>query len=169
MFSETFSFRRRCFPVIAPGSNVGKQHFHNISLCALYIDVDPFTLAFYFVLVQPDIGLYPDFNLKVFLSLSMTVNTKLSYSENIKVASWIPQNDVLGHSKTKLLFGHAGGNGMIESLYHGVPMVCAPFYADQFDNALIAKTVGFAKIIDLDKTTADELVSIILKVLSDQR
>lgn len=58
---------------------------------------------------------------------------------------------------------------MMESLYHGVPMVCAPFYADQFDNALIAKTVGFAKIIDLDKTTADELVSIILKVLSDQR
>ena len=55
--------------------------------------------------------------------------------DNVKVSSWLPQNDILGHPKTRLFIGHAGMNGMLEAAYHGVPMICVPFFGDQFDNS----------------------------------
>lgn len=61
----------------------------------------------------------------------------------------MPQNDVLGHPKTRLFIGHAGLNGIFESIYHGVPMLCSPFFGDQFDNARAAKHAGFAEVLRL--------------------
>ena len=57
----------------------------------------------------------------------------------------------------------------MEAAYHGVPMICAPFFGDQYDNAYIAKRKGFADIVNLDTITADELVDIIDRVISNQR
>ena len=90
-------------------------------------------------------------------------------SDNVKLMSWLPQNDILGHPKTRLFIGHAGLNGMLESTYHGVPMICSPFFADQFDNARIAKRVGFAETVNLETTSAEEFVSLIHKVLTQSR
>lgn len=81
----------------------------------------------------------------------------------------MPQNDVLGHPKTRLFIGHAGLNGIFESIYHGVPMICSPFFGDQFDNARDAKHAGFAEVLRLGETTAEQLVSAIHKVLTDPR
>ena len=58
---------------------------------------------------------------------------------------------------------------MLESTYHGVPMICSPFFGDQFDNARIAKQVGFAEEVDLETTSAEEFASLIRKVLSQPR
>lgn len=96
-------------------------------------------------------------------------STKVKLSNNIKVASWLPQNDILGHNKTKLFINHGGGHGLMEAAYHGVPMICAPFFGDQYDNAYITKRKGFAEIVDLDTIAADELVDIINRVISNQR
>ena len=93
----------------------------------------------------------------------------LVMSENIKIASWLPQNDILGHPKTRLFFGHAGLNGMLESTYHGVPMICSPFFGDQFDNAYTAKNVGFAEVLHLRGATSEQLFSVIQTVLTDPR
>ena len=57
----------------------------------------------------------------------------------------------------------------METAYHGVPMICTPFFGDQHDNAYIAKRKGFAEVVNLDTITADELVDIINRVLSNQR
>ena len=81
----------------------------------------------------------------------------------------MPQNDVLGHPKTRLFIGHAGLNGMFESIYHGVPMILSPFFGDQFDNARFAKDAGFAEVLPVKKATAEELISVIHKVLMDSR
>ena len=81
----------------------------------------------------------------------------------------MPQNDLLGHPKTRLFIGHAGLNGMFESIYHGVPMILSPFFGDQFDNARTAREAGFAEALPLKKATAEELVSVIHKVLTDSR
>ena len=50
---------------------------------------------------------------------------------NMKVMSWLPQNDILGHPKTKLFITHCGNNGQMEALYHGVPMIGFPMWTDQ--------------------------------------
>ena len=99
----------------------------------------------------------------------MAGTSKVSVSDNVKVSSWLPQNDILGHPKTRLFIGHAGLNGIFESTYHGVPMICSPFFGDQFVNAQIAKQVGFAEIVDLEATSAEDFVSLIHKVLTQPR
>ena len=83
--------------------------------------------------------------------------------------SWLPQNDILGHPKTRLFIGHAGINGILETTYHGVPMICSPFFGDQFDNARMVKRAGFGEVVDLAATSSEELVNLIRKVLSEPR
>ena len=104
--------------------------------------------------------------MKIFLP---TGTSKVSVSDNVKLLSWLPQNDILGHPKTRLFIAHAGMNGMLESTYHGVPMICSPFFGDQFDNARIAKQAGFGEVVDLDTTSAEDFVSLIHKVLNQPR
>ncbi|CAH3019173.1 unnamed protein product, partial [Porites evermanni] len=104
---------------------------------------------------------------KIIWKLSEESSLALVMSENIKIASWPPQNDILGHPKTRLFFGHAGLNGILESTYHGVPMICSPFFGDQFDNAYTAKNVGFAEVLHLRGATSEQLFSVIQTVLTD--
>lgn len=100
---------------------------------------------------------------------ALPAETKIDLSSNIKVASWLPQNDILGHNQTKLFINHGGANGLMEAAYHGVPMICAPFFGDQYDNAHLARRKGFAEVVNLDTITADELVEVIIKVISNHR
>ena len=93
----------------------------------------------------------------------------VSVSDNIKLMSWLPQNDILGHPKTRLFIGHAGINGIVESTYHGVPMILAPFFGDQFYNANTMKQSGLAEVVNWWSMSSEEFVSLIQKVLSDPR
>ena len=99
----------------------------------------------------------------------LTGTSQVSVSDNVKLLSWLPQNDILGHPKTRLFIGHAGLNGMLESTYHGVPMICSPFFGDQPMNAQMAKQSGFAEVVDLEATSAEDFVSLIHKVLTQPR
>ena len=58
---------------------------------------------------------------------------------------------------------------MMQAVYHGVPMVFAPFFEDQFDNAHTAKWFGIAEVVDLDLVTADELTEVLVTVMSTPR
>ena len=100
---------------------------------------------------------------------SLIGTSKLSLSDNVKLMSWLPQNDILGHPKTRLFIGHAGLNGILETTYQAVPIICSPFFGDQFDNAHMAKRAGFGEIVDLEATSSEEFFNLILKVLSQPR
>ncbi|KAL9988927.1 hypothetical protein ACROYT_G003422 [Oculina patagonica] len=91
----------------------------------------------------------------------------LNLGKNIKNASWLPQNDILGHPKTRLFIGHAGMNGMLQAAYHGVPMICVPFFGDQFDNSIAAKHFGIAEILYKESITKETLVNAINTVLNN--
>ncbi|KAJ7354996.1 UDP-glucuronosyltransferase 1-1 [Desmophyllum pertusum] len=58
-------------------------------------------------------------------------NLLSSKTSNIKAVDWMPQNDVLGHVKTKVFLSHLGHNSMYEAAYHGVPIVGFPMWSDQ--------------------------------------
>ncbi|KAM6980572.1 UDP-glucuronosyltransferase 2B31-like [Aplochiton taeniatus] len=45
---------------------------------------------------------------------------------NTLFVDWMPQNDLLGHPKTKVFVSHGGTNGIFESIYHGVPIITIP-------------------------------------------
>ena len=89
--------------------------------------------------------------------------------EKILTSPWLPQNDLLGHPNTKVFVSHCGKNGQYEALYHAVPVVAAPMFADQGYNAERMRVKGFSETIDLRTITASDLKDIIVKVATQRR
>ncbi|XP_040273897.1 UDP-glucuronosyltransferase 2A1-like isoform X1 [Bufo bufo] len=87
--------------------------------------------------------------------------------ENTILYDWIPQNDLLGHPKTKAFITHGGTNGIYEAIYHGVPMVGIPLFADQPDNIIHMKTKGMAVMLDINKMQSQELVDAVNTVINN--
>ncbi|GAB2221968.1 hypothetical protein Droror1_Dr00013165 [Drosera rotundifolia] len=52
------------------------------------------------------------------------------------VDSWAPQVEVLAHGATGGFVTHCGWNSVLEAVWHGVPMVAWPLYAEQKTNKL---------------------------------
>lgn len=50
---------------------------------------------------------------------------------NVMVRHWMPQSDILAHENIVLFITHGGVFGKQEGIYHGVPMLFIPLYADQ--------------------------------------
>ncbi|XP_067295655.1 UDP-glucuronosyltransferase 2C1-like isoform X3 [Pseudorasbora parva] len=88
--------------------------------------------------------------------------------ENTRIYKWIPQNDLLGHPKTRAFITHGGTNGIYEAIYHAVPMVGIPLFGDQPDNLAHMKAKGVAVIMDNIKTMQpQELVDGLNAIIND--
>lgn len=93
----------------------------------------------------------------------------VSVPENVLVSSWLPQNDILGHSRTKLFITHCGNNGQYEALYHAVPMIGMPFFAEQDHNCFRAAVKGLSLSMSVHDFTADELRRNIIEVIENPK
>ncbi|XP_016529711.1 UDP-glucuronosyltransferase 2A1-like isoform X1 [Poecilia formosa] len=87
---------------------------------------------------------------------------------NTRIFSWIPQNDLLGHPKTKAFITHGGTNGIYEAIYHGIPMVGIPMFADQPDNMVHMEAKGAAVIQNLNFMTTESLRDAIKSVINNK-
>ncbi|XP_041467623.1 UDP-glucuronosyltransferase 1A7-like [Lytechinus variegatus] len=87
--------------------------------------------------------------------------------ENIKVLTWLPLQDVLGHPKTRLLVYHGGNNGFLEAVYHGVPLVVMPLIGDQIDVAARVKTMGLGTTLDKMQLSADYIYQTLSEALQN--
>nr|ADC91957.1 UDP glucuronosyltransferase 2 family polypeptide b1 isoform 4 [Danio rerio] len=88
--------------------------------------------------------------------------------ENTRIYKWMPQNDLLGHPKTRAFITHGGTNGIYEAIYHGVPMVGIPLFGDQPDNMVHMTTRGAAVVVDSIKSMQpQELVDKLNTVIND--
>ncbi|XP_067450439.1 UDP-glucuronosyltransferase 2A1-like isoform X1 [Thunnus thynnus] len=86
---------------------------------------------------------------------------------NTLLADWMPQNDLLGHPKMKLLVSHGGTNGIYEAIYHGIPIVGIPFVFDQADNLSRLKAKGVAKVLDVSELDRKTFQNTIQEVLNE--
>lgn len=111
--------------------------------------------------------------MQAFSRLSESVVARLPQLEgvevptNVKLVSWLPQNDLLGHQNTKLFITHCGVSGLHEALYHGVPIIGFPLFADQHLNCRSASRKDFGLILDIHSFTADELYATIIEVIKN--
>ncbi|XP_042344154.1 UDP-glucuronosyltransferase 2A2-like isoform X2 [Plectropomus leopardus] len=87
---------------------------------------------------------------------------------NTRVYDWIPQNDLLGHPKTRAFITHGGSNGIYEAIYHGVPMVGIPMFVDQPDNMVHMKVKGAAIILNLNFMKTEDLRDAVNAVINDK-
>ncbi|XP_052591882.1 UDP-glucuronosyltransferase 2B31-like isoform X2 [Peromyscus californicus insignis] len=86
---------------------------------------------------------------------------------NTRLYKWIPQNDLLGHPKTRAFITHGGTNGIYEAIYHGIPVVGIPLFGDQFDNVVRMKTKGAGVRLDFLTMSSTDLVDALKTVTDD--
>ncbi|XP_067096907.1 UDP glucuronosyltransferase 5 family, polypeptide E1 [Osmerus mordax] len=87
---------------------------------------------------------------------------------NTMLVDWLPQNDLLGHPKTKAFVTHGGTNGIYEAIYHGVPMLGLPLIFDQFDNMVRLKSRGVAKVLDVTALEEETLTQSLRDILNEK-
>lgn len=51
-----------------------------------------------------------------------------------RMVGWSPQKKILSHSSVACFISHCGWNSTLESVGNGIPMLCWPYFADQFLN-----------------------------------
>ncbi|CAG2061476.1 unnamed protein product, partial [Timema podura] len=86
---------------------------------------------------------------------------------NVEVRKWLPQNDILGHPNIRLFITHAGLLSTQEAIYHGVPILGVPFFADQYTNINKAKDQGFGEKVEFLTLTTEILLAKIQKILQN--
>uniref|UniRef100_A0A8C6XN74 UDP-glucuronosyltransferase n=1 Tax=Naja naja TaxID=35670 RepID=A0A8C6XN74_NAJNA len=77
---------------------------------------------------------------------------------NTRTYDWIPQNDLLGHPKTKAFITHGGTNGIYEAIYHAIPIVGIPLFADQIDNIILVYKLSSEIEIQLSEIHHAQLI-----------
>ncbi|XP_055023548.2 UDP-glucuronosyltransferase 2A1 [Misgurnus anguillicaudatus] len=88
---------------------------------------------------------------------------------NTLIVDWLPQNDLLGHPKTKAFVTHGGTNGIYEAIYHGVPMLGLPLIFDQFDNMVRLQAKGVARVLDVTALDVDTLAQALKDILDENQ
>ncbi|XP_053332925.1 UDP-glucuronosyltransferase 2C1-like isoform X2 [Clarias gariepinus] len=84
---------------------------------------------------------------------------------NTLIMDWIPQNDLLGHPKTRVFVAHGGTNGIQEAIYHGVPIVGFGLVWDQPDNLAKMRVKGVAKNVNFATVDKESFLLTVKEVL----
>ncbi|XP_047426287.1 UDP-glucuronosyltransferase 2B20-like [Mugil cephalus] len=93
----------------------------------------------------------------------------VSLGNNTMLVEWLPQNDILGHPKTKVFITHGGTNGIYEAIYHGVPILGIPLIFDQDDNMVRLKARGVAEIVEVTMLDVKTLTSALQNILDPEK
>lgn len=89
--------------------------------------------------------------------------------DNVKLMSWLPQQDLLGHPKARLFITHGGLFSNQEAVYHGVPLIALPVFADQPINAQKIHDDGYGILLNWDNLTEQTLYESIQETLINPR
>lgn len=83
------------------------------------------------------------------------LSEKNSTRPHIRRVHWLPQTDLLYHSKTRAFVSHGGLKSVLESVCAKVPFVALPQFAEQFRNAGIIRAKNLGVFLDKFKLTSD--------------
>ncbi|XP_060236837.1 UDP-glucuronosyltransferase 2B17-like isoform X1 [Meriones unguiculatus] len=86
---------------------------------------------------------------------------------NTRVYKWLPQNDLLGHPKTKAFITHGGANGIYEAIHHGIPMIGIPLFGEQHDNIAHMVAKGAAVALNIRTMSKSDLLNALEAVIDN--
>lgn len=116
--------------------------------------------------------MYKDMFLEAFRSLPQRIVWKyeghdLELPPNVMTKPWLPQQDLLGHSKTRLFISHCGNLGTQEAKYHGVPILAVPLTFDQHRNAARLAKKGCGTVLNWENLSLTNIVDKVDELLKD--
>ncbi|CAD6195345.1 unnamed protein product [Caenorhabditis auriculariae] len=88
---------------------------------------------------------------------------------NLLVRPWLPQQDLLGHPKCAAHVSHGGLNSVIESVWHGVPVVGLPLTSRGYDNLLRVTARNAGVMVEKEDFNREGITSAITKVVKDPK
>ncbi|XP_018024289.1 UDP-glucosyltransferase 2-like [Hyalella azteca] len=91
----------------------------------------------------------------------------LDLPPNVLTRPWLPQQDILGHPKTRVFISHCGIMGAQEAKYHGVPVLAVPIAFDQHRNAARMVRQKVAISLSWNTVTADQIVDALNILVND--
>eukprot|EP00090_Calanus_glacialis_P024879 TRINITY_DN38607_c0_g1_i1.p1 TRINITY_DN38607_c0_g1~~TRINITY_DN38607_c0_g1_i1.p1 ORF type:complete len:264 (-),score=82.07 TRINITY_DN38607_c0_g1_i1:122-913(-) len=117
--------------------------------------------------VSAFIGAFGKLSQKVIMRFDAILVTNIP--DNVLIVDWFPQHDLLVHPNTVLFVSHCGMNGVLESIYHRVPILAMPIFADQPDNAARIVERGLGLSLDRHTITEEIVTKAIRKILDDPK
>ncbi|KAK4312431.1 hypothetical protein Pmani_000885 [Petrolisthes manimaculis] len=113
--------------------------------------------------------------LEVFGSLKQRVlwkwdqDTMDDLPPNVRLGKWLPQQDILGDPRLRLFITHGGLLSTLESMYHGIPVLGMPVFADQESNMREVERNGWGRVLTWEDLTPDTLTRNIQFVMTDEK
>ncbi|CAI5442850.1 unnamed protein product [Caenorhabditis angaria] len=89
--------------------------------------------------------------------------------KNVLIKSWVPQQDLLGNSKCLAHVSHGGLNSVIESVYHGVPVVGLPLTTRAYDNLLRVTARDSGILIEKSDFSTESLKNALVEVIENEK
>ncbi|XP_075040421.1 UDP-glucuronosyltransferase 3A1-like [Mixophyes fleayi] len=93
---------------------------------------------------------------------------EVALAPNVKIVDWLPQNDLLGHPKVRLLVTHGGMNSLMEAVYHGVPVLGIPLFGDQYENMVRIKAKNMGTSIPPEQLKSENFAQTILEIIQNK-
>ncbi|KAI4352484.1 hypothetical protein L6164_006733 [Bauhinia variegata] len=89
-----------------------------------------------------------------------------------RMLGWAPQQKILQHPSVACFISHCGWNSTVESISNGIPILCWPYFADQFLNKSYICDVWKVGLVfeedDRGIVTRDEIKNKIEELLNDE-
>ncbi|MBC2830594.1 hypothetical protein H4997_09260, partial [Campylobacter jejuni] len=93
--------------------------------------------------------------------------TPATLGPNTRIYKWLPQNDLLGHPKTKAFVTHGGANGLYEAIHHGIPMIGIPLFGEQHDNIAHMVAKGAAVALNIRTMSKSDVLNALEEVIEN--
>ncbi|XP_055616030.1 UDP-glucosyltransferase 2-like [Toxorhynchites rutilus septentrionalis] len=89
--------------------------------------------------------------------------------KNVYIRKWMPQNDLLAHPNLKLFITHSGLLSTQEAIWHGVPIIGFPVFADQNRNINYCTQMGVGKRLSIKDVKSKDLVDAVQEIMTEKR
>ena len=87
--------------------------------------------------------------------------------DNVRVEAYVPQRHLLGRST--LVVSHAGSGTLLGAAARGLPQLCIPLGADQWDNADALTAAGAGVTLEPDQRDASSIHHAIVRLLLEEQ